>query len=216
MPRLSRKRLAARARAIHNLHGRKKRKTDDSSGLELDQIELIEASYDMPSDHFSPFITEVKTEYIDDSLVVHFDFAIFRVTVVDNSFKFRMPRKKRQVRNLKRARAIHELRKSVEKKQKTEVDPSNDLDETIITEIKCEYIDEGHSLGVSLRLPKISENFWTSYNSIRSKAPDYSEEIDHFVQSLQLPKCFETKSMHIRAKIRQVLCDARDGHTEQR
>ena len=60
-----------------------------------------------------------------------------------------MPRKKRQVRNLKRARAIHDLRKSVEKKQKTEVDPSNDLDETIITEIKCEYIDEGHSLGVS-------------------------------------------------------------------
>ena len=71
------------------------------------------------------------------------------VTVVDNSFEFRMPRKKRQVRNLKRARAIHELRKSVEKKQKTEVDPSNDLDETIITEIKCEYIDEGHSLGVT-------------------------------------------------------------------
>ena len=35
------------------------------------EIEPIEDSYDMPSDFDLPIITEVKNEYLDDSLGVH-------------------------------------------------------------------------------------------------------------------------------------------------
>ena len=36
------------------------------AGLEVEQLELIEDSYDQPSDFDLPVITEVKTQYIDE------------------------------------------------------------------------------------------------------------------------------------------------------
>ena len=72
MPTVSKRRLAGRASLLKARNARKKRKTEvgDSSGLE---VELVENPHILPGDIDLSFITEIKSEYIeDDSLGVRF------------------------------------------------------------------------------------------------------------------------------------------------